>query len=130
MKRVLPYLITTLVGAAIVVTIILAQRIWTAEDMTEIMRRLSDAFFVAGVCIGGVGLLVFASNGGVFYMLTFGVIRLFDLFRRNINERKYKDFYEYKESKKDKKHGFGFMLVVGLVFIAIAGAFLAAYYNV
>ncbi len=57
-------------------------------------------------------------------------IRLFDLFRRNINERKYKDFYEYKESKKDKKHGFGFMLVVGLVFIAIAGAFLAAYYNV
>ncbi|MCI9459390.1 MAG: DUF3899 domain-containing protein [Clostridia bacterium] len=130
MKRVLPYLITTLVGAAIVVTIILAQRIWTAEDMTEIMRRLSDAFFVAGVCIGGVGLLVFASNGGVFYMLTFGIIRLFDLFRRNINERKYKDFYEYKESKKDKKHGFGFMLVVGLVFIAIAGAFLAAYYNV
>ena len=126
MKRVLPYLITTLVGAAIVVTIILAQRIWTAEDMTEIMRRLSDAFFVAGVCIGGVGLLVFASNGGVFYMLTFGIIRLFDLFRRNINERKYKDFYEYKESKKDKKHGFGFMLVVGLVFIAIAGAFLAA----
>ncbi len=130
MKRVLPYLITTLVGAAIVVTIILAQRIWTAEDMTEIMRRLSDAFFVAGVCIGGVGLLVFASNGGVFYMLTFGIIRLFDLFRRNINERKYKDFYEYKESKKDKKHGFGFMLVVGLAFIAIAGAFLAAYYNV
>ena len=130
MKRVLPYLITTLVGAAIVVTIILAQRIWTAEDMTEIMRRLSDAFFVAGVCIGGVGLVVFASNGGVFYMLTFGIIRLFDLFRRNINERKYKDFYEYKESKKDKKHGFGFMLVVGLVFIAIAGAFLAAYYNV
>ena len=130
MKRVLPYLITTLVGAAIVVTIILAQRIWTAEDMTEIMRRLSDAFFVAGVCIGGVGLLVFASTGGVFYMLTFGIIRLFDLFRRNINERKYKDFYEYKESKKDKKHGFGFMLVVGLVFIAIAGAFLAAYYNV
>ena len=130
MKRVLPYLITTLVGAAIVVTIILAQRIWTAEDMTEIMRRLSDAFFVAGVCRGGVGLLGFASNGGVFYMLTFGIIRLFDLFRRNINERKYKDFYEYKESKKDKKHGFGFMLVVGLVFIAIAGAFLAAYYNV
>ena len=130
MKRVLPYLVTTLVGAAIVVTIILAQRIWTAEDMTEIMRRLSDAFFVAGVCIGGVGLLVFASNGGVFYMLTFGIIRLFDLFRRNINERKYKDVYEYKESKKDKKHGFGFMLVVGLVFIAIAGAFLAAYYNV
>jgi hypothetical protein len=130
MKRVLPYLITTLVGAAIVVTIILAQRIWTAEDMTEIMRRLSDAFFVAGVCIGGVGLLVFASNGGVFYMLTFGIIRLFDLFRRNVNERKYKDFYEYKESKKDKKHGFGFMLVVGLACIAIAGAFLAAYYNV
>lgn len=130
MKRVLPYLITTLVGAAIVVTIILAQRIWTAESTTELMRRLSDAFFVAGVVIGGVGLLVFASNGGVFYMLSFGFIRLFDLFKRNINDRKYKDFYEYKESKKDKKRGFGFMLVVGLVFIAIAGAFLAAYYNV
>lgn len=130
MKRVLPYLITTLVGAAIVVTIILAQRIWTAESTTELMRRLSDAFFVAGVVIGGVGLLVFASNGGVFYMLSFGFIRLFDLFRRNINDRKYKDFYEYKESKKDKKRGFGFMLVVGLAFIAIAGAFLAAYYNV
>ena len=84
MKRVLPYLITTLVGAAIVVTIILAQRIWTAEDMTEIMRRLSDAFFVAGVCIGGVGLLVFASNGGVFYMLTFGIIRLFEIGRAHV----------------------------------------------
>lgn len=130
MKRVLPYLVTTLVGAAIVVTIILAQRIWSAETSADTMRILCDAFFVAGVVIGGVGLLIFASNGGVFYMLAYGFIRFFDLFRRNINDRKYKDFYEYKESKKDKKRGFGFMLVVGLAFIAIAGAFLAAYYNV
>lgn len=130
MKKVLPYLITSFIGAAIVTIIILAQSIWAAGSTVEVMRILSDAFFAAGVVIGGVGLLVFASNGGVFYMLSYAVIRFFDLFKRNMNDRKYKDFYEYKQAKEEKQHGFGFMLIVGIVFIAVAGVFLIMYYNV
>jgi len=128
MKRALPYIITTVVGAAITVIIVCALKVWNAENTKTVMQILCDAFFVSGALIFGAGLLVFCSNGGAFYMLAYGVIRFFDLFRRGV-KGKYKDFYEYSESKKENKHGFGFMLIVGLAFLAAAVAFLIAYNN-
>lgn len=129
MKRALPYIITAVVGALIVVAVICGQQIWAAESTRIAMQILSDAFFVSGVVLAGVGLLIFCSNGGVFYMLSYAVIRFFDLFKRGV-KGKYKDFYDYTESKKDKKRSFGFMLIVGLVYLAVAVAFLIAYNNV
>lgn len=129
-KRILPYLITALISAIITVIIICAKQVWAAESTKITMQILSDAFFVSGVILAGVGLIIFASNGGAFDMLGFAVILFFNLFRKDVNKRKYKDFYEYREAKKDRKHRMAFMLIVGLIFIAIAVIFLIVYSNV
>ncbi len=94
------------------------------------MQILSDAFFVPGVLLAGVGLIIFASNGGAFDMLGFAVLLFFNLFRKDVNKRKYKDFYEYRQAKKDKKRSMAFMLITGLIFIAIAVIFIIVYANV
>ena len=126
-KSALPYIISAVVGIAIFVIVICIQQIWNAEDTAQTMQILSDACFVPGVLLAGIGLIIFASNGGVFDMLSYAVIRLFDLFRRDARNKKYKDFYEYREAKKDKKRGMAFMLIVGAVFILIAIVFLVVY---
>lgn len=129
LKRAAPYLITATVGIIIFVIVICTKSIWNESETHKIMSTLSDACFVPGVLLAGAGLIVFASNGGAFDMLSFAVIRFFDLFRKDCKNSKYKDFYEYREAKKDRKRGMAFMLIVGAVFIAFAGIFLLVYYQ-
>ncbi|MDE7440190.1 MAG: DUF3899 domain-containing protein [Clostridia bacterium] len=129
LKKALPYIITAAVGIIIFVIIICAKTIWNAGETKEVMRILSDASFVSGVLLAGVGLIIFASNGGAFDMLGYAFIRIFDLFRKDARNKKYKDFYEYREAKKGKKRGMAFMLIVGLAFIAFAVIFLIVYYQ-
>ena len=128
-KKALPYIITAVVGIIMFIVIICIKKIWNEGETYEVMRMLSDACFVPGVLIAGMGLIVFASNGGVFDMLAYGMIRFFDLFKRDPRNKKYKDFYEYREAKKDRKRGMAFMLIVGAVFILFAVIFLIVYYQ-
>ena len=128
-KKALPYIISGAVGIIIFIVIICTKTIWNAEGTKEIMRILSDAFFVPGVLLAGVGLIIFAGNGGAFDMLSYAFIRFFDLFKKDVRNKKYKDFYEYREAKKEKKRNMGFMLIVGAVFIVMAVIFLIAYYQ-
>lgn len=131
MKKILPYIITAAVGAVIAIIIMFARyNIHTAPDAVTVMHILHNAFFVPGVCLAGIGLIVFASNGGAFDMLGYAVRMFFDLFKRDLSKRKYKDFYEYRQAKKGKKRSVAFMLIVGLVFIAISVIFLIIYYKV
>lgn len=128
-KKALPYIISAVIGILIFVIIICTKSIWKCEEAKDVFRILSDAFFVPGVCLAGVGLLIFASNGGAFDMLAYAVIRFFDLFKRDVRNKKYKDFYEYREAKKDKKRGMAFILIVGVIFIVLAAFMLIAYYQ-
>lgn len=131
LKKALQYIITAAIGIVLAIIIMFARyQIHTAPDVKTAMQALSDSFFVPGVCIAGVGLLIFASNGGVFDMLAYAVRWFFVRFKRDINARKYKDYYEYREAKKEEKRSFAFMLIVGLAFIALAGIFIIVYYNV
>lgn len=127
-KRILPYLITALIGAAAAVLVICLKSVW-ALPVRERMGALSDAFLLPGAILAGVGLLIFASNGGVFDMLAFAALMFFNLFRRDMSKRKYKDFYEYREAKKGKHRDMAFMLIVGLVYIAVSVIFLIIYSN-
>lgn len=125
MKKALPYLITALVGALIVVTVICANSVWNIKDTVGLMQLLSDAFFVAGVSIGGIGLLVFVSNNGVFDMLGYAIGMLLTVLSKH---RKYRDFKEYRDAKEAKgKRSSAFMLIVGLAYTAVAVAFLIAF---
>ncbi len=127
-KKLLGYGISLLIGAAVALLVMGLRGIFTETEPREIMRLLSDAFFVPGVILAGVGLLVFATNGGVFDMLAYSMILFVNLFRRNVQDRKYRDFYEYREAKKDRKRkSLAFLLVVGLFYIALAALFLILY---
>lgn len=127
MKRALQYLITALVGLVISVIVICVGRIWEITAMRELMGLLCNAFFVPGVFILGAGIIVFASNGGAFYIVGYGMRVFIDKFRRDLSKRKYKDYYEYQEEKKKKKIKFGFLLIVGGAFLLVSVAFIIAY---
>jgi hypothetical protein len=126
-KKLLSYAITTVVGLAIALTIMLSKDVFGQTKNYEVMRILCDSFFVPGVLLAGVGVIIFASNGGAFDMLAYGAIMFFDLFKKDLSKRKYKDFYSYREAKKGTDRSMSFMLVVGLAFIIIAACFMVAY---
>ncbi len=63
-------------------------------------------------------------------MLVYGVGRFFDLFRRDMMKVKHKTFYDYRMAKQDRKLGFGYLVIVGLAFLALSGLFLWLYYQV
>lgn len=128
MKKVTKYLITLLVGLAIVFAIILSKDIFSQTQKVDIFHILCDASFVAGVLITCAGLLVFSSNEGTFDMLMYGLQSFADLFRKQ-KLRKYDTFYDYRESKSGKNVPFAFMLVCGLFYIAISLVMLYFYYQ-
>ena len=105
MKNALRYLIAAGAGLVIAFVIMLAQGIFSQTDAQDVMRILSDAFFASGVLLAGAGLILVASNGGLFDMFGYAAVLFFNLFRRDVTKRKYKDFYEYREAKKEKKRG-------------------------
>lgn len=134
MKKALPYLITAAIGAAFAVLIMFAcYKIHAVppvrENAREICGVLSNSFLVPGIVLAGAGLIIFASNGGAFDMLSYAVIKFFDLFKKDA-KGKYADFYAYREAKKGKGVKTSFMLLVGLAFVAVAVVFLICYYNV
>lgn len=129
MRRVLPYLITFLVGAAIVVLVICLQKVWAQTTVQNVMTVLCNGFFISGVIVTGAGIIVFASNGGAFYMLGYAMRLLVDLFKRHKEDKKYKDYYDYQQQKQQKKHSFAFMLIVGIGFLLISAVFLILYYK-
>ena len=94
------------------------------------MSALSTAFFVPGIFAVGFGLLIVCSNGGAFDMLAYAFQTLFRIFKKDPIDRKYGDYYGYRESKKGRKRSFWYLVIVGAAFVAIGGAFLGAYYAV
>lgn len=129
MKTVYKYLITAAFGAVLAFIVLLLKDVFHLSQTVDVMKALCDGFFVSGVLIACFGGLVFASNGGVFDMITYGVKNLFWLFKKNPADRKYKDFYEYREAMKEKKRSYGYMVIVGLAYIAVSLIFLALYYK-
>ena len=124
------YAITAALGAVLVFVIVSVRGIFSENSVREVMRLLSDASFAVGVILSGVGLLFFVSNDGLFDMLSFSMMLLFSKFKRDVSDRKYKDFYEYREAKKGRKRSFVYLLLVGLGYIALAAIFLFIYYKV
>lgn len=127
MKTIWKYLITIAFGLVIALLVLLSKGTFSQTEAVDVYKDLCDALFIPGVTIVCFGLLVFASNGGVFNMLKFGMIKLFDLFKRDLTKVKYRTYYDYSEAQKDKNKGFWYLLVVGAVFIVASVVFLVVY---
>lgn len=123
MKKLIKYLIVIGVGLAIFAFVVLTRNIFSQTEIRKIYIILSDGFFIPGVLITCFGLLVFTSNQGSFDMIVYGLQMFINKFRRNINARKHKSFYEYREAKREDKKSFGYICLVGLCFIALSAVF-------
>ena len=93
------------------------------------MKDLSDAFFVPGIVMLCFGVLVFATNGGTFDMLAFGVIKMFDLFKKDLTKVKYRTFYDYRKAQNEKKRSFLHLIIIGAGFLIVGVVFLIVYYQ-
>lgn len=129
MKKVLKYLIPVLICCTVVM-VILASRGSFVKTGKALIRDLCDAFTVPGALMFCFGLLVFATNGGTFDMLAFGVRKLFELFRKDLTKVKYRTFYDYRQAQKEKKRTFIHFIIVGSAFLLVAIVFLIVYYKI
>ncbi len=119
MKTLKKYLITLIIGFLTVFLIALSKDIFEQTSIVKILHILCDCFFVVGVVTTSIGLLIFSSNEGTFDILVYGVSSFVDMFRKT-SKKKYETFYDYRDSRADKKISFGFLLICGLIILAIS----------
>lgn len=129
MKKILTkYLVAILIGLIVVGAVLLVRDVFSATETSDVFLHLTDAFFISGVLITSAGAIVFTSNHGAWDMLAYGVSSFMDLFRKR-EKKRYDSFYDYKESRADKKSGFGFLLISGAFFLIVSMIMLFFYHQ-
>jgi len=114
-----------LIGLAMGVGVFAVRGGFSATAWPEIASALCDACFVPSALLISVGLLLFAADGGLFDMMTYGVQKALRLVLSEEKRAMYpKTFYDYRVLKQGKKSGFGFLLIAGGVYLALATLFL------
>ena len=125
------YAITTAIALAVGVLIALSRGIFREDELDMIITIVSDAFFIPGVLLICVGLIVYASNEGLFLSISYG----FKAIGRTITakkdeklmEEKYHEYYARQMEKKTKcKH----FIIVGLAFVVVSLVFVGVYFAV
>lgn len=124
MKTIYKYLITGGIGLLIAFAVAVSKNIFFANELVDVIEILIDSFFVPGILLFCFGLLVLAINGGTFDMLTYGMARFISLFRKDHNDVKFKTFHEYTLAKHEENRPFGYLVIVGLIFIIISIIFI------
>lgn len=127
MKKGLPYIITFAVASVLSVLVFWVRGLFTATEVQQIYRYLSDGFFISGIIISGYGLLVICSNGGTFDILGYAFVCFIGLFQRDVTKRKSRTFYQYRLAKSEKKRSFAYLLLVGIFFLVLAVVFVILY---
>ena len=130
-SNLLKYGIATAIAAVFVWILLDLQGYASAATQADQYRILADAFTIPGMLLLMVGLLVVVSNEGMFeglsYVVSYAVKTLVP--GMNKGHERYGDYVERKREKGPVK-GFGFLFVVGAVFMAAAGVFIALFYSV
>lgn len=117
-----PMLVSLGAGLLISVSVLVMNSFWTVGK-PDIFRLLSDACIVSAALVGGVGVLVFAANGGLFDMLSYGFRQFIDHFRPNARNEHYRSFYDYKQAKGERRRPVAHMLIAGIAFFLLSLVF-------
>jgi len=128
---ILSTLSTLLVGLVIVGALLLIWNIFKQTDKRVIFTLLSDAFFISGFIIFGIGGLVLIASTGFFDMISYGFKSLGVLFLKiTYKKGDLEKYYEYVERKranralnKDTSITL-YVVIVGLFLIGVAAFFL------
>lgn len=126
MKNIKKFLITLGISLLCVFLISWMRGIFDKNTQQEVFHVLCDAFFIVGVIITGIALLVFVSNEGAFDIIIYGTTMFINWFRHK-SERKYETYYDYRMEKSKNKSSFGSILIVGIFLILMSLLMLALY---
>ena len=101
---------------------------WYLDDAKDIIGDISDAFTVPGIMFIGAALLVVCSNGGAFDMMVYGVkSALSTMFKKDIKDRKYQNFGDYRIAKAQNPAPYKHLLICGTVYFLIGVIFFVIY---
>lgn len=127
----LKYGITVFIGGLMAYSVISSYGLAAAQTDAEIYRILADAFTIPGVVILLCGVLVAIANEGTFEGLSYAVTYAFKMLIPGTGKthEKFGDYVARRREKGGVK-GYGFLFVVGGVFMAIAVVFIALFYSV
>lgn len=120
------FLIAFAIGLAISVAVFAIRGGFDYAETVLVLQAFCDAFFVPGILLMGFGALLFCADDGVFDMMNYGVMKVINLTRSKKRRDAFpKTFYDYRQMKDEKrKGGFGYLFLVGGVFMALAVLFL------
>jgi len=120
------YLYAITGGSAVTIYLMYYQGLFVkGHDLATSMMMLSDAFFIPGAIMVGLGLLIWVAGEGVFDMMIYGVKLLWDVAFKH----EWESFRDYQSRKAEKeKNKVGFLIYVGLTFLVIGGAFTGLFF--
>ena len=120
----LKYIIMTVALAVLSTLIAWWRGAFVISDRKALFVALSDAFFIPGFFATFYGLHIIIYTGDVFKALARLIRKLFQRFRQDSVDRKYRNFHRYTKAVREKKHKFWYLIIVGAMFMAISAAFL------
>lgn len=127
--RLLKYGISALV-CGIVAVFYCVVRDFSQMELVEKYRTLCDAFTIPGLLCLCVGVLIWVSNDGFFYGLSYCLNVAWRALIPGARQR-VERYYDYVTRKKEKRiTGFGFLFLVGGVCMAIAILFMVLFYRI
>lgn len=99
-----------------------------AEALVVKYRILCDAFTIPGLLLVMAGLLMVVSNKGAFEGIGYAVKHAIKMLIPGVHATE--RYYDYLQRKRANKiHGFGFLFVVGVIDLVIAGVFMVLFYS-
>ena len=124
------YLICFGIMAIITVIMVISFGYSSDDSLAVKYTILSDSFFVPGIIMLLVGLLIWVSTTGFFDALAYGATVFIKGFTRFKRTERFERFYEYKERKAEGR-GFthGYLLISGLVYLLIGVVFTMLFSN-
>lgn len=123
----LKYSITAAIGTAFAVLIASQRGAFSSVTTADTLMAWCDGCFASAVLLGGIGLLAFVAAGGFFDIFSFGIRKLMLMLQRDDNKLK-GSYVDYKTAKAAKgRGGYGFLLIMAIIFLAGAFALLALY---
>ena len=101
------------------------------QSAVERWRILCDAFTIPGLTLIMIGFLMMIANEGFFDMLTYAMSKAVGMFVPGKGSEKGEKYYDYVQRKRENRaSGFGFLFVVGGVFMAFALLFMYLFYRI
>ena len=144
-KAWIKYVVALVIGLIAIGLIIWARGFWDEEiiDYTtqgyhkvmpiDKVRIVSDAFFIVGAFMASFGAILFVSSKGAFDGIMYSIKSLtwFFRFREDVLKKgKRQSYYEFKKAQAAKPRSpFLYLIVVGLFFVLISGAFVIKFFN-